>query len=274
MSVATLFDDVVWNCEIPSYFQTVNSGGSSDFIWKGGENYQEVIRYSDVDPLDYSSKIFVHVNHPDISEWISEGSSVQDINTNIVPKYVRNSILANIAKSNLGYNLQTAVFNVGDQYSKIGFSENDKYLIGPRSVGSYLFLNPNNYSDIVVDGSESISLKKISFGTSNAISIPVTFQYRMTDYFGAGDQGLGNIGGIPSAGANTNIEYTKTIGIDIYSNPVDKERFSFDLEVSSRYYSKSLISKDIPTRTFESALDDLNNTLKIITPRTSRDIGQ
>jgi hypothetical protein len=157
-------------------------------------------------------------------------------------------------------------------YSKISFSENDKYLIGPRSVGAYLFVNPNTHSDILVDGSDSISVKQVNFGSPNSITVPVTFQYRMTDYFGAGDEGLGNVGGIPSSNSNTNIEYVKTVGIDIYSNPVNNDKFSFDLEVSARYYSKSLISKDIPTRTFESAIDDLNKTIKVVTPRTSRDI--
>jgi hypothetical protein len=93
----------------------------------------------------------------------------------------------------------------------------------------------------------------------------------MTDYFGLGDNGLGNVGGDPAANSSTNLEYTKTIGIDIYANPIDKERFSFDLELNARYYSKSLITKDIPVRTFETALDDLTKTIKVVTPRTSRD---
>ena len=93
----------------------------------------------------------------------------------------------------------------------------------------------------------------------------------MTDYFGLGDTGLGNVGGDSSANSSTNLEYTKTIGMDIYANPIDKDRFSFDLEITSRYYSKSLITKDIPVRTFETALDDLTKTIKVVTPRTSRD---
>jgi hypothetical protein len=95
----------------------------------------------------------------------------------------------------------------------------------------------------------------------------------MTDYFGAGDAGLGNIGGIPSSSSNTNLEYVKTIGLDVYSNLRDKERFSFDIEITARYFSKSLISKDIPARTFETAIDDLNNTLKVLNPQTSRDVA-
>ena len=144
-------------------------------------------------------------------------------------------------------------------------------MIGPRSCGAYLFLNPSAHRDLLVDGSDALSLKSVKFGNANSLTIPITFQYRMTDYFGVGSVGLGNIGGIPSSNSSTNLEYTKTIGIDIYVNPLDKERFSFDLEVTARYYSRSLISKDIPVRTFEAALDDLSKTIKVVTPRTSRD---
>ena len=95
----------------------------------------------------------------------------------------------------------------------------------------------------------------------------------MTDYFGLGNVGLGNVLGNPSSNASTNVEYTKTIGLDIYANPLDKERFSFDLELTARYYSKSLITKDIPVRTFETAIDDLTKTIKVVTPTTSRDVA-
>jgi hypothetical protein len=279
VSFSDFLDQKEWTGSIPSSFSSAQIGSSSDFIWKGGTSTDK-ISYTQINSNDYSNGLFVHINHPEIKSWIDESENNPTIvNTITVPKYVRNSILSNIPKPNIGYNYQTAVCKEGgigsnsNIYAKIGFSENDKYLIGPRSVGAYLFLNPNSHKNIIVDGSESISVKNISLGNSNAISIPVTFQYRMTDYFGSGDSGLGNVGGIPSAGPNTNIEYTKTIGLDIYSNPLDKERFSFDIEITARYYSKSLISKDIPSRTFESAIDDLNNTLKVLNPQTSRDVA-
>jgi hypothetical protein len=272
-SAANSIDDVEWLGNIPPSFSGYPNGTiGTDFVWKGGTGNNDVIPFTSILPTEYAERILVHINHPEISDWISEGVNVNTINTTTVPKYVKNSILGNRAKPSSGYSLQTALFDVGGTYSKISFSENDKYLIGPRSVGAYLFVNPNTHSDILVDGADSISVKKVNFGSPNSITVPITFQYRMTDYFGAGDAGLGNVGGIPSSNSNTNIEYVKTIGIDVYSNPVNNDRFSFDLEVSARYYSKSLISKDIPTRTFESAIDDLNKTIKVVTPRTSRDI--
>jgi hypothetical protein len=263
--------------EIPA----ASGGGPNDFIWRGGstasKDYTVGAFVQDVrDRMEQN--ILVHIDHPDIQSWIDEGNGDEaTINDTVIPKYVRNSILGNIPKSNSNSNYQTALFYgssgaTGDSYSRIGFDENDTYLIGPRSVGAYLFLNPKIHSDLLVDGSDYISYKKIDFGNSNSISIPVTFQYRMTDYYGAGNAGLGNVGGLLTSTSSTNIEYTKTIGIDIYSNPIDKERFSFDLEVTARYYSKTATSKDIPTRSFETAIDDLTKVIKVSTPSTSRDI--
>ena len=158
----------------------------------------------------------------------------------------------------------------GTTTNKIGFEPNDQYLIGPRSTGAYLFLNPNSHGDVVVDGSDALSVRSITFGDSNTISIPITFQYRMTDYFGDGDNGIGNLGGKRTFTRSENLTYLKTIGLDIYSNPLNKDRFSFDIQISARYYSKTIGTKDIPTKTFESALDDLNQTIKTIRPTTSR----
>jgi len=241
--------------------------GNSFFIWNGDTDPTLLLNSSDIEADTYASNIFVHKNHPEIPTWIATGDIKGEYNEN-----VRNSRLANIKKPDVNFDKQSLLFIYDDnKSSKISFSENDKYFIGPASVGAYLFLNPNDYPSLIVDGSESISVKNLGSGNSNAITIPVTFQYRMTDYFGVGDDGIGNIGGIINAGPNTNLEYAKTIGIDIYSNPIDGERFSFDLEISARYFSKSLISKDIPVRSFEAAIDELNNTVKTVSARTSRD---
>jgi hypothetical protein len=92
----------------------------------------------------------------------------------------------------------------------------------------------------------------------------------MTDYFGVGSVGVGNVAGVRNFSKNANLVYTKKIGFDIYSNPINKERFSFDLEITARYYSRTIVGKDLPSRTFDTALDDLNKTIKSITPRTTR----
>jgi hypothetical protein len=260
----------------------LGSTGVGDFIWAGSLSTTpsiDVVPFLDLNvQAIYSSDITVHVLHPDIPNWISQPNP--NVAANIA---ARNSIFANQSKGSTGFNIQTPLFfdnavlgatfgTVSNRWAKIGFEANDQYLLGTRSVGAYLFLNPSTSSDVRVEGNDSLSFKTIAFGNNSAFNIPVTFQYRMTDFFGDGTVGLGNVGGDPNSNSSTNLEYTKTIGIDIYYNPLTKERFSFDLEVSARYYSKTLASKDVPSRTFEVALDDLNQTIKNIAPNTSRDV--
>jgi hypothetical protein len=284
LSVATSISNLEHeaNAYTNNGFLAITAGNpATDFVWGGGLT-NKVISWSDALPYANTTtngSILIHINHPEISNWVASGvaaGSSAGVTNALAKSEVRNSMLASIPKGTTGFNIQSALFWEGSggtssRYAKISFETNDQYLIGPKSCGAYLFVNPSKHADLVVNGSDSLSLKNISFGTNNALNIPITFQYRMTDYFGLGDSGLGYVGGNPSANSSTNIEYTKTIGIDIYANPIDKERFSFDLELNARYYSKSLITKDIPVRTFETALDDLTKTIKVVTPRTSRD---
>lgn len=257
---------------------TIGSGDvTKDFIWKG-TNSKDVINLDallTLDPDIYNNTIPVHISHPEISFWTNNSTSTSQNIINATDS-IRNSILANLPIGAAGALLQTPLYfeNTGstaDRYSKIGFESNDQFLLGPRSVGAYLFLNPSSHSQLIVNGNDSISVKSIPFGNANAISIPLTFQYRMTDYFGVGKEGTGNLGGRLTPGKNDNLTYTKTIGIDIYSNLVNKEKFSFDVEITARYYSKTVSDKDIPTRTFPSAIDDLTNIVIKTDVSTSRD---
>ena len=267
------------SCFSTTAFTSIPLGNTqTDFVWNGGDTNKAIIPWDDASPFagfEQTDSILVHIDHPRIKSWQSGGTASARTEAE---EYVRNSILGSIPKGSTGFNKQTALFYEGvgstaNSYSKIGFESDDQYLIGQKSCGAYLYLNPPSHDNITVDGSDSLSLKTISFGNGEAINIPITFQYRMTDYFGLGNVGLGNVLGNPSSNASTNVEYTKTIGLDVYANPLDKERFSFDLELTARYYSKSLITKDIPVRTFETAIDDLTKTIKVVTPTTSRDVA-
>lgn len=265
-NVVTSLSDIEW---ITSNVAFPSGDNDKDFIWGGQTDDFYVCNIDEI--TDYSDYIYVHRDHP----VIQSNPSSESILDQFKPT-VRNSKYANIPKGDVGFDRQNSLYYTGNggansTYAKVGFEPNDQFLLGPKSVGAYLFLNPNSHSELIVDGADNLSLKQVKFGNPNSLTIPVTFQYRMTDYYGIGSAGLGNVGGILQSNANTNLEYTKTIGIDIYLNPLDGERFSFDLELTSRYYSKSLISKDIPARSFETALDDLAQTIKIVTPRTSRD---
>ena len=123
--------------------------------------------------------------------------------------------------------------------AKLGFYANDRYLLGPSSCGSYLYLAPSTYSTLLVNGTDYLATTTLLNGTSNQIVIPVIYQFRMTDFYGngvgGGKSGLGNVGGfsIPPA----NLSYTKRIGIDITVQ--NTSVFSFDIEVNAKYTADS-----------------------------------
>jgi len=121
---------------------------------------------------------------------------------------------------------------------KLGFQQDDEYLIGRYSCGSYLFLGPKSSANLQVEGSTALAKKDLVFGIENAINIPLIYQFRATDK-------LGNIGGFRASGALSNITYTKRIGIDIKVK--NEDLFSFDIEVTGKYKNDTLVSPNFFT---------------------------
>jgi len=125
---------------------------------------------------------------------------------------------------------------------KFGFSDNDRYLIGSATCGSYLFVAPANFDQLLIDGTNALADKLVEKGTANAVIVPIVFQIRMTDYWGAGSAGTGIVGGYNSTSRPPqNITYKKKIGIDIYRR--DETVFSFDIVVGSTYKRTSLAQR-------------------------------
>ena len=124
---------------------------------------------------------------------------------------------------------------------KLGFAPNDEYLIGKYTCGSYLYMFPNDYKDISVDGNHpTLSTKAIVTGSENSVNIPVLFQYRCSDK-------LSYIGGFRTSETLKNIKYSKKIGIDIFVK--DDVPFSFDIEVSTQYKKETTLDSPIvPSR--------------------------
>jgi hypothetical protein len=116
---------------------------------------------------------------------------------------------------------------------KLGFSSNDEYLIGKFSCGAYLFLSPSDGNSLQVPGTTSLSTKQVLSGESNAINVPLIFQFRAVDK-------SGYIGGWRKAGNLSNITYTKKIGIDI--QVLNSDSFSFDIQVTGSYQNDTLVS--------------------------------
>lgn len=237
------------------------SSGTDGFAWSTSDG--GIIIPNAMAP----GKFYIHKNHPDIPSWKTESGGSHY--SAVVEKYVRNSALAGDTSTS-NYFKQLAYHYNSTQNSKICFLPNDQYLIGTPTVGAYLFLNPNSHDDLAVDGNDALSTKILQYGSDKAITIPVVFQYRMTDYYGDGDNGLGNIGGDINFNTSSNLEYTKRIGIDIYNNLKDNNRFSFDIEITARYSSKSMSNTSIPTRSFENAISDLTGVVKTANPKLNR----
>jgi len=208
----------------------------------------------------------VHILHPAINDGTSLSLSQLNEPTGassnppaVYPQFVHSSFF-NLEDSEVGGKLQTQYFptnlsTIKESYPiKLGFFNNDRYLIGANTCGSYLFLAPPSYSDLLVDGTDYRSTREVEFGEENQITIPIVFQYRMTDFFGAGSGGTGRVGGSSNL---KNLSYTKTIGIDI--NVKDETVFSVDLQINAKY------QPDTPNQTSTSPV----NNIKLV-PRQSR----
>ena len=208
------------------------TGATADFIWiqtpgsTGGGGYD----------TDFS----IHILHPDITTagLTALNSPIGATNTPpaVYPKFMHAKYF-NMQASNTEGKLQLQYIKTdlsisGNEYpAKLGFYTNDRYLIGSNTCGSYLYLAPSSYSDILVDGTDYRAQRILDFGDENAIIIPIIYQFRMTDFFGSGSLGTGRIGGISTQ--PNNLVYTKKIGFDIAVK--DDTLFSFDLQVSSKY---------------------------------------
>lgn len=134
---------------------------------------------------------------------------------------------------------------LNQQPDKFGFIDNDRYLIGKETCGSYLYIAPATFDQLLVDGTDYRAAKRVGTGDNNAIQVPIMYQFRMTDF--AGDNtgtGTGYIGGYDSIlgwTPPTQLNYKKKIGIDIYVK--NTTRFSFDIQVSATYKRESLAQR-------------------------------
>lgn len=124
---------------------------------------------------------------------------------------------------------------------KMAFDSNDQYLLGGHSCGAYLYMAPLEKTSLTVNADNKFGVKSIKQGITNAISIDLIFQYRMTDYYGVADTTFasttsvnetGRVGGIVS-NTLSNITYSKKLGIDILDS--EGNSFLFDVEVYAKY---------------------------------------
>jgi hypothetical protein len=152
--------------------------------------------------------------------------------------------------------------------AKTSFDGFDQYTLGKKTCGSYLFVSADNHLNIQVDGDSIQSREVVQFGQQNAVSVPLVFQYRMTDYFGTvSGSGLGNVGG-DSTGSTVNLTYSKRIGFDLLPN--NSEVVQFDIEFSAKYRSDRLTLDVFPKATVTKGLNDLEKVVSGLRPSLSQ----
>lgn len=220
-------------------YSSNNTDPSVDFIWNGGsdtEGRPVLTTLATVTNQRYNKGILMHIDHP----LLESNTDILDIQSNgyvgfpkTTPK--RSDII--YGKQQTAFKLTNTTNNLGGvgtrKTLKNSFEPNDQYLLGGYSCGSFLFVSPLNKESLVVDADNKTGKTIIPGGNANAITLDIVFQYRMTDYYGPGDSGIGRIGGIVSGDFNKNITYSKELGLDILdSNGND---FKFDLSVYAKY---------------------------------------
>lgn len=226
---------------IPSY----PNGGINGGVWNGATASSGGVIVGAGN--GYISEFCISKDHPAISNNLPFADLVKPNISNgvVVYPYFRHSnyFFTDVTSSNyyqqLGWAPVTSTFATGAASSrgdnmypnKLGFEDNDVYLIGKYSCGAYLFLGPATSSYIQVEGSNSLANRVVQSGVQNAINVPVIFQFRATDY-------LGNIGGYRINGQPSNIAYSKSIGIDIQVRNLAP--FSFDLIASGSFKQQTL----------------------------------
>lgn len=229
------------------------TSNASDFIWAGSYTAGSPNKTSlstspnTVTKEAYDNGLFLHVDHPILSGQVTP-LNILEVNSVSMSKNAPRR--ANMTDGDLQnpykfahWQINSGTSTPNDEYKslKMSFNPEDQYLLGGRSCGAYLFLSPIEKSSLTVDADNKFGKKTIKQGTSNAISIDLIFQYRMTDYYGianttfvtnASANNTGRVGGIVSTSL-TNLTYSKKVGFDILKG--ENDVFSFDVEVYAKY---------------------------------------
>jgi hypothetical protein len=242
---------------------------TSSFVWDGS--------YTGTAPDGggYLTDFCIHTSHPSLNDGYANtydalnrpAGATAGSSPAVYPKF-RHAFSFDRDTSQANYK-QQAIFiptdttgATGERYPmKLGFLTDDKYLIGSKTCGAYLYLAPSSYNDIFVNGTDYRAVREVEFGEENQLTIPLIFQYRMTDYYGEGDSGTGRIGGV--GGAVSNLTYTKQIGIDIQVK--EESVYSVDIQITAMYKinapSQTLIS---PTKGTSLVSKQADATYKIL----------
>lgn len=157
--------------------------------------------------------------HPLVQAYLTEASETN--------KKALEDEFTRISKFNQYYKT-SGIQNAYSPSRNPGFVTNDKYIVGGNSCGASLFMKINSLQNIQVNGSSSNSIRILNAGDTNAILIPLVFQFRMMDAYG-------NVNG--EATETENIEYRKKVGINML---IGQTPFKFDVECIARLRSNAI----------------------------------
>jgi len=245
--------------------------GGIDCTSAGNGTGAVVFRQSKFAPITSDNKygkqqaIYLNENLTDMIDLAGPGGALNGLVFDSGQTFQASPSLTTAALQNL-WDPTAASYVTGgyDRNAKNSFDGFDQYTLGKQSCGSYLFVSSDNHLNIQVDGDSIQSREVVAFGQQNALSIPLVFQYRMTDYFGTtSGTGLGNIGG-DETGSTVNLTYSKRIGFDLYPNNSDVVQF--DIEISAKYRSDRLSIDVFPTATVAKGLNDLEKVVAGLRP--------
>jgi hypothetical protein len=229
---------------------------ATDYIWSGTAPLVTTNFSIPAAAFDYDNgtKILLHIDHPEALTNTSAAINSGRLVTNA--KAAKRRVEDVDGKKQTGYYYDSTLLRT----VKCAFTPDDQYTLGRASVGSYLFISTTDESKLSVNGDDSLSIKTVEFGNNKALQIPVVFQYRMTDFGGVGNTGIGFVAG-DRTGATRDLTYSKRMGIDIQLG--DNDRFSFDIEIFAKYRSNKLNLEKIPSRDIRLALDDVSKNIAI-----------
>jgi peptidyl-tRNA hydrolase len=241
-------DSRYWNFTNATSTAYAANNGTDDFIWSGDYDVNGIPNRTaistgtnQISKTAYDNGLFLHKDHP----LLNTGSALTPLNiaeTGLVSMSKNAPRRANMTDGSFQNPYKKAHWQMKSNTStpidvyrslKMSFNAEDQFLLGGHSCGAYLFLSPIETTSLVVDADNKFGKKSIAQGATNAVSIDLIFQYRMTDYFGVTSaNNSGRVGGIASTNL-TNLTYSKKIGLDILKG--ENDIFSFDIEVYAKY---------------------------------------
>ena len=222
------------------------------FIWSGSGN--SVTKIATVTNQRYDNSILLHIDHP----LAGSGTADEKIGFIGIPKTASLNSFDPDGKKQTPFRLinATGLDNQGRRSIKTSFEEQDQYLLGGKSCGSFLYISPLDRTSHIVDANNKSGKVTIPGNSSNSISIDLVFQYRMTDYHGVGSTGTGKIGGIVNENIG-NLTYSKKIGIDLLDS--NNNEFQFDVEVYAKYKATGRNINSITSSMIDSLPDPSGN---------------